>query len=83
MSKIFYFDCSSGISGDMTAAALLDLGADKAVLEKMLASLRRQGIDGFQVKISRVKKSGIDACDFHVLQNRSPVPVLHFAVFSS
>ena len=67
MSKIFYFDCSSGISGDMTVAALLDLGADKAVLEKMIASLRRQGIDGFQVKISRVKKSGIDACDFSVL----------------
>ena len=39
MSKIFYFDCSSGISGDMTVAALLDLGADREVLEKMIASL--------------------------------------------
>ena len=67
MSKIFYFDCSSGISGDMTVAALLDLGADREVLEKMIASLQKQGIEGFQVKISRVKKSGMDACDFSVL----------------
>lgn len=67
MSKVFYFDCSSGISGDMTVAALLDLGADRKALEKMAASLQKQGIDGFQIKISRVKKSGIDACDFSVL----------------
>ena len=67
MSRNFYFDCSSGISGDMTVAALLDLGADREVLEKMIASLQKQGIEGFQVKISRVKKSGMDACDFSVL----------------
>ncbi len=67
MSKTFYFDCSSGISGDMTVAALLDLGADREALEKMIASLHTQGIEGFQVKISRVKKAGIDVCDFSVL----------------
>lgn len=63
MSKIFYFDCSSGISGDMTVAALLDLGADRKALDRMLHSLCAEG---FQVSISRVKKSGIEACDFRV-----------------
>lgn len=66
MSRKFYFDCSSGISGDMTVAALLDLGADRAALDRMLDSLKTSGVEGFQVKVSRVKKAGIDACDFCV-----------------
>ena len=48
----------------MVAAALLDLGADEAVLRRALASLP---VSGFEVKISRVKKSGLDACDFDVV----------------
>ena len=64
MEEILYLECYSGISGDMTVAALLDLGADQAVLKRALDSLK---IDGFQTQISRVKKSGIDACDFTVL----------------
>lgn len=64
MGQTLYLECCSGISGDMTVAALLDLGADPAVLERGIASL---GIDGYKLCISRVKKSGIDACDFAVL----------------
>ena len=34
-----YFDCKSGISGDMSVAALIDLGADTDKLEKALKSM--------------------------------------------
>ena len=61
---ILYLECYSGISGDMVTAALLDLGADEAVLRKALASLP---LDGYQVNISRVKNAGLDACDFDVV----------------
>ena len=37
--KTLYLECERGISGDMTAAALLDLGADEAVLPEALQSL--------------------------------------------
>ncbi len=64
MGRTLYLECSSGISGDMTVAALLDLGVDRKILEKSLSSLH---IGGFQTEITRVKKSGLDACDFRVI----------------
>ncbi len=64
MKKTLYLECQSGISGDMTVAALLDLGADEEVLKKALSSLP---VSGFQIQISRVKKAGLDVCDFDVL----------------
>ncbi|WP_303226949.1 nickel pincer cofactor biosynthesis protein LarC [Dialister invisus] len=63
MDKKLYLDCGSGISGDMFVAAMIDLGADPDALEKALDSL---SADGFFVEIGRVKKSGIDCCDFRV-----------------
>ena len=61
--KGLYFECERGISGDMTVAALLDLGADRAALERMLRSLP---LSGFETHISRVKKAGLEMCDFAV-----------------
>ncbi len=56
-------DGTSGISGDMTVAALLDLGASEEHLRLQLATLP---VDGFTIAVTRVSKHGIDACDFDV-----------------
>lgn len=62
--KILYLECNSGISGDMTVAALLDLGANREVLMEALESLP---LTGYSVEIKDVYKSGIRACDFNVI----------------
>jgi len=62
--KSLYLECETGISGDMIVAALLDLGADETVLRNVLSGIKDQG---FEIKISRVMKSGIDCCDFDVI----------------
>ena len=56
-------DGTSGISGDMTVAALLDLGASEEHLREQLATLP---VDGFTIAVTRANKHGIDACDFDV-----------------
>ena len=61
---MFYLECESGIAGDMMVAALLDLGADE---KKLLDVLKTLPLEGYEIKISRVKKAGIDACDFDVV----------------
>ena len=64
MGKTLYLDCTCGISGDMTVAALLDLGAREEVLRAALDSLP---VEGYEVKIGRVFKAGLDCCDFDVV----------------
>lgn len=64
MGKTLYLETSSGISGDMFVAAMIDLGADPEALERALNSIP---VDGFMVEISSVKKSGIACCDFNVI----------------
>ena len=67
MGNTLYLECYSGISGDMTVAALLDLGADRDILENTLKSLP---LTGYRTEITKVKKSGIEACDFHVILDK-------------
>ena len=64
MGHKLYLECGSGISGDMFVGAMLDLGADQKKMEEALQSLP---VDGFKTEITRVKKSGLDACDFNVI----------------
>ncbi|MBS6397247.1 MAG: nickel pincer cofactor biosynthesis protein LarC [Clostridiales bacterium] len=63
-NQTLYLECCSGISGDMTVAALLDLGADQEALERAVRSLP---VEGFRLEITRVKKAGLDMCDFNVI----------------
>ena len=56
--KTLYFDCSSGISGDMTLGALLDLGIDK---EKFVEELSKINVDGYDVVFGKAVKNGIGA----------------------
>lgn len=64
MTDILFLEGSSGISGDMTVAALLDLGGNR---EKLLGVLRSLPLDGYRVEISQKKPDGIMGCDFNVL----------------
>ena len=61
--KIAYFDCFSGISGDMTVGALLDAGLEIETLEKELNKL---GLSGYQLEVNKVVKKGISATQFKV-----------------
>lgn len=60
-----YFECKSGISGDMSVAALLDLGADREKLKKALNSMNLN--DEFSYNISKVNINAIQASDFDVV----------------
>ena len=61
--KIAYFDCFSGISGDMAVGALLDAGLKIETLEK---ELKKLGLSGYQLEVSKVVKKGISATKFMV-----------------
>jgi len=59
-----FWDCQTGISGDMAVASLLDLGASEEAVRAALAPLAGEG---FELRIGRVEKAGLDCCDFDVV----------------
>ncbi|TLD40512.1 MAG: hypothetical protein JETT_3236 [Candidatus Jettenia ecosi] len=62
--KIAYFDCFSGISGDMTLGAFVDAGLDLAVLKERLGQLP---IHGYELSAEKVKRTGISGTKVHVI----------------
>lgn len=64
MKKGLYIECSSGISGDMSVAALIDLGADP---KKLTDTLKTLPLKGYRTEIKSITKSGISALDFNVI----------------
>ena len=65
-----YLECRSGISGDMTVAALLDLGATE---ENLRAELAKLPVEGYEIQVKKIVKSGLLVSDFDViLENEVP-----------
>src|SRR3989442_15614514 len=62
--KTLFFDCFSGISGDMTIGALLDLGLD---FEYLKSELRKLPVEDYELKVSRVVRSNLSATKFDVV----------------
>ncbi len=65
--KIAYFDCFSGISGDMCLGALLDAGASREEIEKILKKLP---IKGYRLSEEKVRRSHLSATKLSVILSR-------------
>ena len=59
-----YFECNTGISGDMVVAALIDLGVDQ---EKLKTALNSLSLEGYSISVTDVERNGIRCCDFDVI----------------
>jgi len=66
--KTAYFDCFSGISGDMIIGALLDLGLDFNFLKNKLKKLN---LKDYEIKTKKIIKNGIAATKFDVVQEKN------------
>jgi uncharacterized protein (TIGR00299 family) protein len=62
--RTIYFDCFSGVSGDMLLGALVDAGLDPEALSRELAKL---GLDGWRLETSRVDRSSLSAVKVDVV----------------
>jgi hypothetical protein len=68
--KIAYFDCSSGISGDMCLGALVDSGLPLKEIQKGLKGLR---VKGYRLETKKVKRAGIAATKVDVVIRQSAI----------
>src|SRR5690348_10254417 len=71
--KTLYFNCFSGISGDMTIGALLDCGLG---FDYLKTELRKLPVEGYELRMSRVTRSNLSAIKFDVLIHGEPEPIL-------
>lgn len=69
--RIGYFDCFSGVSGDMLLGALVDAGLDIKELQKGLMGIK---ISGYRVSASKVKKEGIEGTKVDVIIEETQQP---------
>ena len=62
--NILYYDCFSGISGDMHLAALLDLGVD---YDELVLELAKLGVGGYAIQAQRASRKGITGTQVRVV----------------
>ena len=72
--KIAYFDCFSGISGDMCLGALVSAGVPLERLKEGLAGLP---LKGYSLRAESVQRCGIAAVNFYVEVDQSDQPFRH------
>ena len=63
MERILYFDCFSGISGDMSIGALVDLGLEPSDVVKEIQKL---GVKGYEIEIKKTSRHAISGTDVKV-----------------
>ena len=66
--KALYFDCYSGISGDMILGALIDAGLN---LDDLKSELKKLNVEGWDVTASPIKRCGITGTKFDVITDKS------------
>lgn len=62
--KVLYYDCFSGISGDMNLGAMIDLGVDPDFL---ISELQKLPVSGYRIKVTKALKRGIQGTRVEVL----------------
>jgi uncharacterized protein (TIGR00299 family) protein len=65
VSRLLYFDCFAGASGDMMLGALLDAGLPIEALREALGSL---AIGGYELRATRVLRAGVSATKFTLIE---------------
>ncbi|MFQ5988499.1 MAG: nickel pincer cofactor biosynthesis protein LarC [Candidatus Methylomirabilales bacterium] len=74
--RIAYFDCYSGISGDMILGALVDVGVPIDTLRSEIAKLKLTGVD---LKAEKVKRGGFVGTRVQVITPQDPHPHRHLS----
>jgi uncharacterized protein (DUF111 family) len=64
MTRIAYFDCASGASGDMVLGALVDLGLP---LDRLRTELAKLPLTGYRIAATKVARAGIQATKVDVV----------------
>jgi len=64
--RVAYFDCFSGIAGDMILGAVIDLGVDIEFLKKEIEKL---GMLGYQIDVKKIEKNNVSATDVCITVN--------------
>jgi len=71
LMNIAYFDCFSGISGDMILGAFIDLGID---LDKLTSQLSKMKLGGYHISVSREKRGALSGTRLNIIVEEDKQP---------
>ncbi|MCL4377441.1 MAG: nickel pincer cofactor biosynthesis protein LarC [Actinobacteria bacterium] len=79
MKKILYIDCFSGISGDMMAGALIDMGVEISYISNQLKKIN---ISGYDIRTEKIKINSVSATHF-IVENKIQQPSRNYKEIKS